>query len=177
MSNKFDRFGFELEFAIPRQKGELVYGWEFLAKNWAVECDGSANHNLYNSHQGFEFQSPQFSNLEEVKDELIKRLEFIKEHGRLTHCCGFHIHFSNGKINRERLSNYLAKRNKVWNPRKEYTGGFYQKEFSKYQNVRLVEDGHYEARIFNATTSLRAIYNYFKVLKNGLLNQGIQSSL
>jgi hypothetical protein len=172
-------FGFELEFASNLDMHNVLntvrkFGFE-------LEYDGSANWNMRKNCKayGYEIQSPMFSKFETIRESFQNTLDYIRTIGIIGPCCGFHIHFSGQEIDRDALVNYLNQRMKIWNPRKEYTGGYKQNPYSKYQTVREIEDDdcHYEARCFNSTMNFRAVLNYFRILKSGLENQGVSTTL
>lgn len=172
-----DTFGFELEFAsntgydTVKSKVDECY--------FNLEYDGSANFSMRKNRMpmGYEIQSPMFSKFCDIRKDFQNTLDYIQSIGTIGPCCGFHIHFSGQEIDRNALAKYLNKRMKIWNPRQGYTGGYIERECSKYQSVRLVEDDHYEARCFNSTFNFRAVLNYFRILKNGLAQQGIKTTL
>lgn len=160
-----DKFGFELEFAIPQSLSSRILYDEFQNDNWEVESDGSVGSDY---HYGYEFKTPIFSDFSEISKELVRRLDFIKEYGSITTCSGLHFHFSEGKIHRKRLREYMMPHIDMWPDRIGYSEAYYNISEVKFQAVRKVDYGHYEFRAFNSTSSLDEIVSNFELLKKGI---------
>lgn len=165
-------WGIEIEFAAPDGHNiRAEINQQSLRGPWSRwEC-GTDYTAMFDGKNGLELRNsrPFSTNDEEVWVQLEAILKFIKSRGCHVHGkCGVHIHFSrpNG-FARCRLG--FVKRNLAEifsNHIKSFRRNYCTQETGKYQILRRVAPRRYEARIFNGTIKIRAIKNYWNVLKN-----------
>lgn len=164
-------FGYEIEFAGPSFVRDILR--LHINEEWEVGTDLSANYRLW---KGFEVRTPI---LEEFPVEGFRKLLAVMN---ATNCriharCGFHIHVSGfGSLSVQVVADKLKNKFSIWRERNDYCNGNYLgwngfDPYSKYTPFRQVYEDHYEARFFNATTSLRGLHHYHKSLVSILRSQ------
>ena len=168
------KVGYEMEFCLPKvldtstgyyySSGALL---NQIAPWFEIGSDGSLSPKRGISHL-VELRSRVLTEVDIDKVKLT--LEFLKtKNVFITRTCGFHLHWSWDPMNALTLAGRLAPKLsqfKPWEERSEYCSWSSNRREAKYRPLRVVEDGHYEIRIFNGSLNLRALLRYFLFLHN-----------
>jgi len=171
-------WGFENEAAVKgpyaqranRQRLQMLVN--STGYNLVLGTDESPSQaNGFSDSTGLEFRTARIWSVfpYDAVSIMIRSMEMF--HIVVTPTCGLHFHFSGVTLTDDqfnRISEALLKTH-YWHTRKKWITD--RSGETKYAPLRKICDGHYEARVFNASNKFHGIYQPWLFLKKLIVNE------